>query len=106
PWGAAPDRPAGTPPAVAACLNPDPVGCRTRPRRPPRPYLRRRRLLEPPPRGAPRPADTRTPPRETPRPEEGLVGSRVIARSAPPAVSARSRPQAQRSLGKRGRTAG
>src|SRR5690606_27504383 len=39
--------------AVAACLNPGPARRRTRPRRPPRPFLRRCRLFEPWPRETP-----------------------------------------------------
>src|SRR5690606_39364392 len=40
-------------------------------------------------------------PRAPRRPEEGLWGSRAVARSARPAVAARSRPHVQRSLRER-----
>src|SRR5690606_5511510 len=62
------ERLPGPAPAVAACLPLRPVGRRTRPTPAPRPRLRRRRLLEPPLRGTPHPADTRTPAPPSPSP--------------------------------------
>src|SRR5690606_21106699 len=99
PWGAAPDRPAGPPPGLAARLNLRPVGRRARAiafapplpapllpawtsaswgaalDRPAGAPPRRRCLLGPPPRGAPRPTDrpTRPPLPSPPVPSRPLV---------------------------------
>ncbi len=54
--GAAPDRPAGAPPLPRRQPEPPPRGARARATTCPRPCLRRRRPLEPPPRETPRSA--------------------------------------------------
>src|SRR5690606_1041956 len=60
--------PPRSPSAVAACLNLRPVGCRARVGCSPRSFLRRRRLLEPPPRETPHPAGVLAPVLPSPSP--------------------------------------